>query len=570
MSARSPLRAACGFALLGALSIACADGETTTTAEPTGDAPPPWFEDVAAASGVDFAWQSGHASRAYFPEIMGGGAALFDMDADGDLDLYLVQGGSVLAERGAQPSNALYANRGDGTFDDVTAGSGAEDRAYGMGVSVGDFDNDGREDLYVTNLGRNTLLRNKGGGKFEDVTDAYGVGADAWSSSAAFFDYDRDGDLDLFVVNYIYWSVAGELTCSSKLQLSDYCSPNSYNAPAPDTLYRNDGDRFTDVSAAVGLRTTFGNGLGVVCSDFNGDGFEDVFVANDGMQNQLWINASGASFRNGAVEMGCAVDQDGREKAGMGTHAVDLDFDGDEDLIVCNLTGESDTYFRNDGAMFSDRTPIVGLAAASRPYTRFGMGFADFDQDGFTDIYQANGRVTLAPDDAGDRPFDQVNMLFRGSESQRFREVEPRGGTARELRATSRAAAFGDIDGDGAVDVVVVNRDSPAHVLRNRAARGHWVLLDVREASGRAALGATVTFDVGSRTVYRVVRSAYSYCAANDPRVHVGLGDIERISTVTVRFADGSVERFDAEGSTGFAADGVVMLRRGDGASDAR
>jgi hypothetical protein len=531
--------------------------------EPAGAA---WFEEVAASSGVDFTWRSGHDERPYFPEIMGGGAALLDMDADGDLDLYLVQGGSVLAaERGEnRPGNALYRNRGDGTFEDVSAGSGAGDEGYGMGVAAGDFDEDGLVDLYVTNVGPNALLRNLGDGRFEDVTAAAGVGGDSWSTSAAFLDYDRDGDLDLFVVDYIFWSVADELTCSSKLQAADYCSPKSYDAPAPDVLYRNEGDgTFTDVSADIGLRTAFGNGLGVVVSDFDGDGFEDVFVANDGMKNQLWRNEAGARFRDVAVTMGCAVDQDGREKAGMGTHAVDVDDDGDEDLLVVNLSGEPDSFFRNDGNVFSDRTPVFGLASASRPYTRFGMGFQDFDQDGRVDLYQANGRVTRTPDHAGERPFDQPNVLFRGGEGGRFTEVLPRGGTREELSATSRAAAFGDLDGDGAVDVVVVNRDGPAHVLRNVAAAGSWITFDVRERSGRPALGATLSLEVGDRTLTRTVRSAYSYCAANDPRVHVGLGDATEVTGIDVTWADGARETFGT-----FASGAVVELARGAG--DAR
>jgi len=506
-----------------------------------------WFEEVAAESGIAFAWESGHSGRCYFPEIMGGGAALLDVDDDGDLDVYLVQGGSVLSDAAdEQPANVLYRNEGDGTFVDATEESGAGDRGYGMGVAAGDFDDDGREDLYVTNVGRNTLLRNLGDGRFEDVTDRAGVGGDAWSVSAGFFDYDRDGDLDLYCVDYIHWSVANELTCSSKLQEADYCSPKSYNAPAPDVLFRNDGDgRFTDVSAEVGLRTEFGNGLGLVVSDFDGDGYEDVFVANDGTKNQLWRNLGGTGFEDVAVRMGCAVDQDGKAKAGMGTHAVDFDFDGDEDLLVVNLTGEPDTFFRNDGDFFSDRTPVVGLTAASRPYTRFGMGFQDFDHDGLVDLYQANGRVTRSPDVPGEASFDQPNALFRGGESGRFTLVEPLGGTRAALSATSRAAAFGDLDGDGAVDVVVVNRDRPAYLLRNRAGeRGNWIAFRVEEASGRAALGAVVSAVVDGRRVMRRVRSAYSYCAASDSTAHLGLGNAQRVGDVRVTWVDGTTKSF--------------------------
>ncbi len=533
-----------------ALLVGCG-GETSSPAAPSpeevGSA---WFEERADDAGVSFAWRSGHGEdRLFFPEIMGGGAAVFDMDDDGDLDLYLVQGGRATAdatERATMPGNRLYRNEGDGRFTDVSTGSGAEDTGYGMGVATGDFDDDGLVDLYVTNLAGNVLLRNLGGGRFEDVTERAGVGGDTWSASAGFFDYDRDGDLDLFVVNYIVWSVANELVCESKLQEADYCSPNSYKAPAPDILYRNEGDgTFTDASADLGLRTVYGNGLGIVVSDFDGDSWEDVFVANDGMPNQLWLNREGRGFEDGAVTMGCAVDQDGREKAGMGTHAVDFDDDGDEDLLVVNLTGEPDSFFRNDGGMFRDKTPIVGLTAASRPYTRFGMGLMDFDNDGYVDLYEANGRVTRSPDVPGERTFDQENLLFRGSAAGRFEEVLPRGGVSVALPATSRAAAFGDLDGDGGVDVVVVNRDVPAHLLFNRvAADGEWIAFDVRTATGRPALGAVVQCRVGERVLTRRVRSAFSYCAASAPRVHLGLGTSTAVEDVTVRFVDGEERSF--------------------------
>jgi len=537
-----------------ALLASCGDG-----------APPPeptWFEDVARERGVDFQWRSGHVEKHYFPEIMGGGAALFDKDGDGDLDLYLVQGGAILDEPSERPGNQLFENDGTGRFSDRTEGSGAADRGYGMGVAIGDVDNDGRTDLYVTNVRANALLRNVDGARFEDITETSGTGDATWSASAAFFDYDRDGDLDLYVTNYLHWAVADELTCYSKPHPFDYCSPKAYDAPAPDTLYRNEGGgAFTDVSAEVGIRTVFGNGLGLVCSDFDDDGFEDVFVANDGVMNQLWMNRDGVRFEDLAIEFGCAVDQDGRQKAGMGTCAADVDGDGDEDLLVVNLSGEPDSFYRNDGNRFSDRTPIVGLTTASRNYTRFGMGFADFNNDGLLDLYEANGRVTRAPEASGPRPFDEVNLVFRGTATEtsiRFEEVLPRGGTATELVATSRAAAFGDVDNDGGVDVVIVNRDGPAYLLRNVVAdRGHWLMLRVLDEHGRDAIGAKVVLEVDGREIYRRVRSASSYCAANDPRVHVGLGQARRVERVTVTWVGGETGMFGP-----FEADRVVELRR--------
>jgi len=524
-------------------------------------AQPEWFAESAETRGIDFEWVSGHDKRFYFPEIMGGGAALFDMDTDGDLDLYLVQAGRIDDPEDREP-NRLFENEGPveaGRFRDVTEGSGADDRGYGMGVAAGDFDDDGQVDLYVTNVEENVLLQNRSEGRFSNVTARAGVGDPVWTASAGFFDYDADGDLDLYAVNYIYWSAAEEITCYSKPHPSDYCSPKSYDAPARDSLFRNNGDgTFEDVSAAVGLQTSLGNGLGCVFSDFDADGRIDVFVANDGMKNQLWRNVDGVRFEDVAPRMGCAVDQDGREKAGMGTTAADVDDDGDEDLLVVNLAGEPDSFFRNDGEFFADRTPLVGLAVSSRSYTRFGLGLADFDNDGHLDLYQANGRVTRAAEATGPRPFDEENLLFRGSAKGRFDEVLPRGGSAKTLKATSRAAAFGDVDGDGGIDIVVVNRDSKAYLLMNQVgAVRNWIGFRLLEKSGRPALGATVSCTHAGRRLFRRARSAYSYCAANDPTIHIGLGEGTQVSDVEVTWPDGERESLGS-----YSAGSVVEIRR--------
>jgi enediyne biosynthesis protein E4 len=542
-----------------ALLAACGDAGPPEEAAGT-----PWFVEEAAARGLAFTWQSGHAERHYFPEIMGGGAALLDLEEDGDLDVFLVQAGSILAPEAERPPDQLFENQGGGRFRDVSAGSGAGSGGYGMGVAAGDADGDGRTDLYVTNVGPNALYLNQGARTFRDATAHAGVGDPSWSTSAAFLDHDRDGDLDLFVANYIRWSVANEIVCYTKPHPEDYCSPNSYEAPAPDTLYRNEGDgTFRDVSFEAGLRAAFGNGLGVLCLDHDDDGWTDVFVANDGMLNQLWHNRHDGTFEDVGVSSGCAVDQDGRKKAGMGTHAADVDRDGDEDLLVVNLAGETDSFYRNDGGRYSDRTPLFGLAGTSRSFTRFGVGFADFDDDGLVDLYQANGRVTRRAEDTGPKPFDEANLLYRGTAAGRFEEVLPRGGTRALLGATSRAAAFGDVDGDGGVDVVVVNRDGPAYLLLNRVpGRGQWLALRVREANGRDALGAVLRTELGGKPLRCTVRSAYSYCAASDPTVHLGLG-AERALTaaVRVRWADGAEESFAGP----FAAGRVHELRRGTG-----
>jgi hypothetical protein len=545
-----------GVALIGACSA------PPSTPPAAADSGPPWFEEVAASRGIAWTHRSGHEAMFLLPEIMGGGAALIDMDGDGDLDLYLVQSGSIVKPSAKDPSNRLYRNRGDGTFEDATPGSGTDIAGYGMGAAAGDYDNDGDPDLFVTNAGANALLRNDGGGRFADVTAKAGVAGRGWSTSAAFFDAEADGDLDLFVLRYINWSPGGELQCFSMTGAPDYCSPRNYDAPLSSILYRNNGDgTFTDVSDRAGLHKAFGNGLGVVVTDANRDGRPDVFVANDAMPNQLWINLGQLRFQDEALVRGTAVDEDGSAKSGMGVDAKDLDDDADEDLLVVNLDGESDSLYRNDGAFFSDATASAGLRAVSRPFTRFGTAWIDFDNDGWLDLFQANGRVGQQAERHGADVYAEPSLLFRGASGGRFTEVRPRGGTAAPLIASSRAAAFGDLDNDGGVDLVVVNRDRPPFVLRNVAPnRGHWMALRVVEPNGRDSLGAEVTVMIGERRVTRTVRAAYSYLASNDPRVHLGLGDARQASRVSVRWPNGTIEAFGD-----LQADRVVTLQRGRG-----
>ncbi len=521
-----------------ALVLAACDA-SPPPARPSGV--PVWFEERAETAGLAFEHVSGHDETPYLPEIMGGGAALFDVDGDGDLDAYLVQSGSLTDADGAGPGNRLFRNRGDGTFDDISDGSGADDRGYGMGVAAADHDNDGDIDLYVTNVGPNVLLRNDGD-RFVDVTAEAGVGHPGWSTSAVFLDFDRDGDLDLFVTNYVRWSVGNERECYTPQGERDFCSPRSYDSPARDALYRNEGDgTFTDVTEALGFGSRFGNGLGVVAADFDGDGWSDVFVANDGTLDQLWVNDHGTSFEDRGLIAGCASDQEGLAKAGMGVTVGDVDEDGDLDLLVCNLMQESDSLFRNDGGWFRDVTAISGLATASRPFTRFGMGWVDFDNDGLLDLYQANGRVTLQSDRHGEDPFAEPNLLFRGLAGGRFEEVVPRGGTDPLLIGTSRAAAFGDVDGDGRVDLLVVERDGPARLLINVVQEpGNWIAFRVLDRTGRDAEGAIVQATVQGRRLRRDARAGFSYLASSDPRVHLGLGPATTAEDVTVTWPDGA------------------------------
>ena len=525
---------------------ACGSGEgpEATNAGPdrtgAGEAAAPWFEEQAAERGLRFEHVSGADGRFLMPEIMTTGAALFDADGDGDLDAYLVQAGGVDTPRAERPGNELFLNRGDGHFEPASAGHGADDRGYGMGVATGDYDGDGDVDLYVSNLTRNALLRNDGSGRFEDVTESANADVPAWSASAAFLDADGDGDLDLFVTNYIEWSTDGEKVCLSPQKARTYCSPRSYDRAARDTLLLNRGDgTFEDASEAVGLDAAFGNGLGVVCADFDLDGAPEIFVANDGNPNQYWDRAEDGRLVDGALRLGCAVDTQGRSKAGMGVAAADVDGDGDEDLLVVNLTGESDSFYRNDDGQFVDRTPAVGLAVVSRRRTRFGVALRDFDLDGTLDLYHANGRVTAPARAKQGDPFAEENVLLRGLENGRFEEVLPRGGVASPLESTSRAAAFGDVDGDGDVDALIHNRDGRAHLLVNRAPApgARWAALDVVDGNGAPALGAAVLVTIDGATRRFEVRTADSYCAASSPRIHVALPGDAKLEQVEVRRA---------------------------------
>ena len=520
---------------------------------------PAWFRECAAERGLDFVHVRAKETRYWFPEIMGGGVALLDHDGDGDLDVYLVQSGD-LAEPSLELGNRLYANDGAAAFTDVTGEAGVGDPGYGMGCTAGDFDGDGATDLYVTNVGPNVLYRNLGNGAFEDVTGEAGVGHPGWSTSCGFLDADLDGDLDLFVVNYLGWSEQMEIACKTALG-QDYCSPNNYEAPTRDALYRNDGaGAFTDVSEDWGFGSAFGNGLGVSFGDFDGDRRPDVYVANDMMPNQLWINRGPGSFEDDALLLGCAANMDGESEAGMGTVAFDLEDDGDLDLFLTHLREETNTLYVNTGGVFADRTAALGLASPSLRYTGFGVGLVDFDLDGSLDLYVANGAVTknrpaFDPED----PYAEPDQLFRGIGAGRFEEVSPAGGLAGAAIEASRGAAFGDLDGDGDVDVVVVDSGSRVRLLENVVERrGHWLGLSVLGENGSDAIGATVRIELGGETRFRSVWPATSYCSSNDPRVFCGLGDHPAPVEVTVLWPDGSEERFGP-----LEVDRLHELRRG-------
>ncbi len=579
--------------------------------------PGPIFTDRSAEAGLDFHHFNGMSGRYYFAEVVGAGGALFDIDGDGDLDLYLVQGRMLGPDRDLPKAtfpprhplpltDRLYRNDlevgADGSrrlkLTDVTAASGIENTGYGMGVATGDYDNDGRTDLYVTQFGAaNRLWRNQGRAAdgivtFRDATAEAGVGEPRWSVPAVFFDFDRDGWLDLYAGNYMDYTLARNKACVGESGLRDYCGPQSYE-PLPDRLYRNRGGgadgtvTFEDVSETSGITAEFGATLGLTAADFDGDGWLDLYVANDLSANQLWLNRRDGTFANDALLLGCALNRDGQAEASMGVDAADFDADGDLDLFMTHLSRESNTLYVNDGSgVFRDRSISTGLGNPSWAYTGFGTAFLDFDNDGWLDLFVANGAVYVNFELARENdpyPLHQTNQLFRNlgprrpegapstdADSEiRFAEVTAEAGVPPEgkrnvfaLSEVSRGALFGDLDNDGDTDLVVTNNSGPARLLINEVGnRNHWLGLRLIGDRRRDMLGARVAVHRPNQPVlWRRSRTDGSFASANDPRVLVGLGDGDAVSAVVVHWPDGTVETW-----TDLPVDAYRVLVQGSG-----
>jgi enediyne biosynthesis protein E4 len=521
------------------------------------------FVDAAQQAGLTFTHVNGASGQYYMAEQMGAGAALFDYDNDGDLDVYLVQGGAFdEAARAKQPGSRLFRNdlaNGKLTFTDVTDRAGVALHTYGMGAATADYDNDGDLDLFVTSFGPDTLFRNNGNGTFTDVTSQAGVGDALWSTSAAFLDYDRDGDLDLFVANYLDFSIASNEVCHDAVGARDYCSPRSYR-PVPDRLYRNDGNgRFSDATGPSGVSRADGAGLGVATGDYNGDGWIDLYVANDATPNQLWINQRNGTFADEGLLSGAAVNAAGNPEGSMGIASGDFDLDGDEDLAVTNIAGEAFVLYQNDGkGNFEDARARTGLGALTAAFTGFGADWLDYDNDGLLDLFVANGAVNIIESQRGQPlPFRMKNQLLRNT-GGRFTEMAA--GRAVDTPNIARGAAFGDIDNDGDVDVLVTRNGGPVALLLNQAASGtHWLQVRLEQPAGnRFAFGARVGVErAGRPTLWRRVRTDGSYLSASDARLHFGLGNSPSIAAVIVEWPDGKTDRFKD-----VAIDRVVFLHR--------
>ena len=544
--------------LAGALSIlglALVGPSLRSVEHPQGTSPA--FADVTAEVGLAFTYQTGARGLMHLPEIMGAGVALLDFDNDNDLDVYLVQGGRLDEDGKPLPPedhDRLFRSdltiRADGTrhlaFTDVSDVVGLRPGGYGLGVAAADYDRDGWTDLLVTGYGALRLLRNVGGQRFEDAGARAGIADTGMSVSGTFFDYDRDGWLDLFVVRYIEYA---PVKCVLPSGRRDYCGPRSY-AGQPARLWHNASGRFEDVTTKVLGGGRPAPGLGVVSADLNGDGYPDVYAANDGVDNHLWLNRSGVQFEEDGLLSGVAVNRLGLPEAGMGVDAGDADGDGDLDLLVTNLTGETNTLYVNLGqGLFEDRTIEAGLGAPSLPFTGFGTRLVDYDNDGWLDVIVVNGAVHLtdASTSATPRALGQRNLLFHNTGGGRFAEDTSRAGPAFAAEEASRGLAVGDLDNDGDSDLVIANADWPARVLLNLMEPSPtWLGVRALTRDGRSdALGALLTLRRGNAPpLVRRAQTDGSYASAGDPRVIFGLGREHAVDGLDVGWPDGSFETF--------------------------
>ncbi len=527
---------------------------------------------------LNFRQQAGPTGRFFMPQVMGSGVAVLDVDNDGRFDLLFLNNAGP--ESGV--THKLYRQNPDGTFRDASAESGLDIAGYGMGVAVGDIDNDGWVDVYISQYGGGRLFRNRGNGPdgkwlgFDDVTAIAGVSMPRWGTSCCFFDYDRDGWLDLVVANYVDYDPSQPCTPSSGR--TDYCHPNQFRGTAA-RLFHNRGCNpqgkwlgFTDVTSESGLAAKPSNGLGVVCADFDGDGWPDIFIANDARPNHLWINQKNRTFTEDAVARGLAYNGAGQVAANMGIALADLDGDGRLDVFVTHLSEELHTLWRQDvPGRFRDATAASGLASPRWRGTGFGTIAIDFDHDGHPDIAVANGRVMRArnrsPNIRADLPefwhdYADRNQLFANTGNGKFKDISTGSPAFTATAEVTRGLAWVDLDNDGAVDLITTSIEGPARILRNIAPkRGHWLTVRAFDpALNRDAYGAIVTLSAGGRQWVGVANPAQSYCSSGDPRVHFGLGPADKIEKIEIVWPDGTREVFP-----GSPVDRLLVINKGGG-----
>ena len=530
----------------------------------------PVFSALPANSGIGFKHEASRTTQKYLPESMTGGVAMLDYNNDGRLDLFFVNGAALADPMppGKSPDksdprywNRLYRNNGDGTFTDVTEKAGVRGQGYGMGVAVGDFDNDGFADLYVTNVGRNILYRNNGDGTFTDVTDKAGVAGSGWSVGACWVDYDRDGRLDLVVTRYLDWDFSANIYCGDRRPgYRAYCHPDQFK-PITHILFHNNGDgTFTDVSRQSGLSGAPGKGLGVAINDFDGDGWPDIAIANDSFPQQLFRNNRNGTFTEVALTMGLAYDEDGKTFAGMGIDFADYDNDSWADVFVNALANQRYGMYHNEkGRAFEYVTGPTGVGGITLLHSGWGARFIDYDNDGWKDLFVGQGHVmdNIELTQPSVRYLEPL-LLMRNANGK-FLDVSKQSGAPFQMPMAARGVAFGDLNGDGFLDIAINCNDQPAVVLLNQGGNGnHWLLVNTAgTASNRDGIGArlrVVTPSGPEQTGY--VSTAGSYLSASDKRVHFGLGKDTMVKLLEIRWPNGAVQRLE-----NIKADQVLMVR---------
>ncbi len=562
-----------GSALLAALLPGCRSKLHAPPADPAADsrADAALFSDVAGRAGIHFVHTNGAVGKFYYIEITPAGCAFVDYDGDGFPDILLIQSGpsGPLAPGQARPHCALYHNNGDGTFTDVTAGSGLDkDLGYAQGVAVGDYDNDGYDDLFITSYPHNFLFHNeRGSGRFTDVTHKMGLDkphSTGYATSAAFGDYDNDGRLDLCVCYYAPWTPSRDKPCQSPQGSRDYCSPQIYDPDTPQ-LWHNDGGRFTDVTHRAGLDRAKGRGLAVAFLDDSGSGRQDIFIANDITPNMLWRNNGDGTFINVATRAGVAYAEGGQSMAGMGIGLADYDHSGRESLFLTNFSGQPKTLFRNIGrGLFEDVSTVSGLSLPQMDFLSFGCEFLDYDADGWPDLIVANGHVQVhIAEMSAATTYAERKQLFHNGGHGTFQEVtDPAALGDLALPTVARGLAVGDYDNDGRLDVLVNNQNGPAQLFHNQdSSPNHWVSFKtVGVRSNRDGCGARFTLVAGGVRQIGTVRAGSSYLSHSDGRVYFGLGAASRIAQVSVRWPSGARDEI-----RGLAADAVYVVTEGRG-----
>jgi enediyne biosynthesis protein E4 len=527
-----------------ALSLVAAVAVTTLRAAPP--ASPVTFTDVTASSGITFVHNNGRAGQKYLPETMGTGGAFVDLNNDARLDIVLINGRDW-KPGGRKTLPGLYRNNGNGTFTDVVSGSGFDVSLYGMGVAAADYDNDGRADLYVTAIEGDRLFHNEGNFKFRDVTKASGIHNANFGTSAAWLDYDRDGRLDVFVANYVQWSIDKDVYCSLDGKAKTYCTPESYKGVASKLLRNAGGGRFADVSRKAGIADPSSKSLGVAVLDFDADGWPDLFVANDTQPNKLYRNNHDGTFAEVGVAAGVAFSEDGVARGAMGVDAIDYDRSGRAHVLVGNFSNQMLALYRNEGnGLFLDVAPASSIGRVSLLSLAFAVFFFDYDLDGHPDVFAANGHIEEAVGRVQPKvQFKQIPHLFRNVGGGRFESVGPSLGPAFNVAQVARGAAYGDFDRDGDLDLLIVNNDAPARLLRNDGGnKNHWLTIRTQGVkANRDGIGAVVRVETADGVSVQTVHSGSSYCSQSDLAVTFGLGKHTVAKSIQVDWPSGTKDR---------------------------